>query len=71
MPILIKIAGYLLAALIVVQLPFFYALYQTHRVARYLGSLPRQQVESPPFVDVKGTIHVHSAAGGAQHRHLS
>ena len=64
MPILIKIAGYLLAALIVVQLPFFYALYQSHRVARYLSSLPRQEVESPPFVDVKGTIHVHSAAGG-------
>ena len=59
-----KILPYLLGLLILLQLPFLYSLFQSHRVARYLSGLTRIQVKSPPFVDLRGTIHVHSAAGG-------
>ncbi len=46
------------------QLPFGLSLYRTYRLHRYLVSLPVVAVPKPPFQDIRGGIHVHSAAGG-------
>ena len=61
---MIKILRYLLGVLILIQLPFLYNLFQSYRLSRYLTKLTSQQVQSTPFLDLRGTIHVHSAAGG-------
>lgn len=59
MKFLLKLA-FLLALL--AQAPFLFALYQSYQLKQYLESFPREEVEAP-FQDVRGVIHVHSAAG--------
>ncbi len=53
-----------LVILLLLQLPFVISLYGTYRLHRYLASLPTVAVPKPPFQDIRGGIHVHSAAGG-------
>ena len=60
-----KFFKWLFVFLVVLQLPFLYPLYQSYRLHRYLSGFPEEEVESPaPFQDLRGAIHVHSAAGG-------
>lgn len=54
----------LLILLVLLQLPFLYSVCQTRQLYRYLSELPRKDVPPPPFRDLRGTVHVHSAAGG-------
>jgi len=53
-----------LLVLLLLQLPFLFSLYRTYRLHRYLTSLAVIPVPTPPFQDIRGGIHVHSAAGG-------
>ncbi|HXK59241.1 MAG TPA: hypothetical protein PLP42_05035 [Acidobacteriota bacterium] len=55
---------FILLILLCLQLPFVVALYRTHRVYRYLAAWPVVDAPDPPFRDVRGGIHIHSAAGG-------
>ena len=50
--------------LLLLQLPFLFSLYRTYRLHRYLASMQVVPVPKPPFQDIRGGIHVHSAAGG-------
>ncbi len=50
--------------LLVIQVPFVYELLQSYWLESYLQSLPARAEAATPFRDVKGFIHVHSAAGG-------
>ena len=60
-----KVFKWLFVFLAVLQLPFLYPLYQSYRLHRYLSRFPEEGVEMPaPFQDLRGAIHVHSAAGG-------
>ncbi len=54
----------LLLLLFLLQLPFLYSVCQSRQLKEYLCGLPRRAVETPPFRDLRGTVHVHSAAGG-------
>jgi len=53
-----------LVFLLLLQLPFLFSLYRTYRLHKYLASLAVVSVPKPPFQDIRGGIHVHSAAGG-------
>jgi hypothetical protein len=53
----------LLILLLLLQLPFLYSVCQTRQLERYLSELPRETVNAP-FRDLRGALHVHSAAGG-------
>jgi hypothetical protein len=59
-----KFLKVLLLLVLVLQLPFIWSLYRTHAVNRYLTSLPQVFVPGVPFQDIRGGIHIHSAAGG-------
>lgn len=59
--IYLKIA---LLLLLIVQVPFVYEILESYWLNSYLESLPRTEHPGNPFNDVKGMIHVHSAAGG-------
>lgn len=64
---IIKLNIYLKSAillLILIQAPFIYEVLESFWLSSYLESLPRTQPPGTPFKDVKGVIHVHSAAGG-------
>jgi hypothetical protein len=37
---------------------------QSRQLENYLANLPRKPVDKPPFRDLRGTLHVHSKAGG-------
>jgi len=50
--------------IILIQIPFAVSLWRTRALYRYLESLPQVSNPSPPFRDVRGVIHVHSAQGG-------
>jgi hypothetical protein len=52
-----------LGLLIILQLPFVYEVCRSHQLIQYLDRVPREEVADVPFVDLRGTIHVHSAAG--------
>lgn len=54
-----------LVVLLLLQAPFLFSLYQSWRVKAYLQGLQTQRTAAPenPFLDMRGTIHVHSAAG--------
>lgn len=53
-----------LLLLLIVQLPFIYEVLESYWLHSYLDSIPRTEHSETPFRDVKGVIHVHSAAGG-------
>ncbi len=56
---------YLLVVLLLTQLPFVYDLYRSFYLSRYLAALPQSMpAEEVPFRDIRGGVHVHSAAGG-------
>ncbi|RPI28473.1 MAG: hypothetical protein EHM61_05030 [Acidobacteria bacterium] len=55
---------FVLLLLLLFQLPFVLSLYRTARLHRYLASLPLVDIPKPPFQDIRGGIHIHSAAGG-------
>ena len=56
---------YLLLLLFLIQLPFCYDLYRSFHLSRYLAAIPiPQETDEVPFHDIRGGIHVHSAAGG-------
>jgi len=53
-----------LLLLLIIQVPFIYEVLESYWLHSYLESLPRTEHPGNPFNDVKGMIHVHSAAGG-------
>ncbi|MFB3902930.1 MAG: hypothetical protein ACE15E_05710 [Acidobacteriota bacterium] len=55
---------FVLLLLVLLQLPFVFSLYRTYRLHKYLASLAVVSVPKRPFEDIRGGIHVHSAAGG-------
>ncbi|MBI4446350.1 MAG: hypothetical protein HY645_10620 [Acidobacteria bacterium] len=58
-------ACWILALLLGVQLPFLYSVLQSYRARNYLDRLAgERRAAEPPFQDLRGGIHVHSAAGG-------
>lgn len=64
---IIKLNIYLKVAillLIIIQVPFIYEVLQSFRLSSHLESLQRTEQPETPFRDVRGVIHVHSAAGG-------
>ena len=54
----------LLLILLILQLPFIYKVCQSRELRQYLAQLPASKVPPVPFKDLRGTLHVHSAAGG-------
>lgn len=50
--------------LLLLQLPFLYSVCQSRQLETYLSELPQRAVAPPPFRDLRGTVHVHSKAGG-------
>jgi hypothetical protein len=54
----------LVLLLLLLQLPFLYSVCQSRQLEEYLSKLPRKAVDTPPFRDLRGAVHVHSAAGG-------
>jgi hypothetical protein len=58
-----KFLRYSLLILILIQLPFVYQVCQTRTLDQYISSIPREGALSVPFEDLKGSIHIHSAAG--------
>jgi len=60
----VRILRWVIIVLLLLQLPFLYSLFGTYGVHRYLDSLKRIDHPSPPFQDVRGGIHAHSAEGG-------
>ena len=59
-----KYLRWLLVLLVILQLPFLVRLWETRQLARYLRNLPQRAQLDEPFEDVRGSLHVHSAAGG-------
>ncbi|MEJ2078572.1 MAG: hypothetical protein P8Z74_11280 [Acidobacteriota bacterium] len=59
-----KYLRWLLLLLVILQLPFLFRLWETRQLAGYLRHLPERVVLENPFEDVRGSVHVHSAAGG-------
>jgi len=55
---------FLLILLLLLQLPFLYSVCQSRQLSSYLAEVPRKDVEPTPFRDLRGAVHVHSAAGG-------
>lgn len=58
-----KFLKYLIVVLLIVQFPFCYRLFKSRQLERYISALPRQEVPAVPFQDLRGSIHIHSAAG--------
>jgi hypothetical protein len=58
-----KALKYGLLVLLLVQMPVLYRVCQTQRLRGYLENLPERSPHPVPFRDLRGTIHVHSAAG--------
>ncbi len=54
---------WLLAGLLILQLPFVYRLCQTGSAGRFISDLKPETLDSP-FLDLRGGIHVHSLQGG-------
>ncbi len=54
---------YTLSAVILLQMPFVYRVCRTWEAVRYLDGLPRPEPLPTPFLDLRGSLHVHSAAG--------
>jgi len=50
--------------LLLLQLPFVFEILESSWLRSYLDSQPAKAYQETPFADVKGVIHVHSAAGG-------
>ena len=50
--------------LLIIQAPFIYEVLESFWLSSYLESLPEEDRPESPFADVKGVIHIHSAAGG-------
>ncbi len=59
-----KVWKYLLLVVVLLQFPFLYRMCGTYRLAEFRRNLPSRELADRPFKDVRGTIHVHSAAGG-------
>jgi len=59
-----RYARYVLLAVLLLQIPFVYQVCQTAQVESFTGEVPRVVTPRIPFLDLKGTVHVHSAAGG-------
>jgi len=55
---------YGILVLLLLQLPFIYQICKTGQVSDYVEDPPRQKFAPVPFQDLRGTMHVHSAAGG-------
>jgi hypothetical protein len=58
-----KVLKYGLLLLVLLQMPFLYRVCQTRQLRSYLESLPEPSPHPTPFRDLRGTVHVHSAAG--------
>ena len=58
-----KFLKLLVLLLIIVQFPFIYSVCQSRQLDRYLANLPRETVTEVPYRDLRGTVHVHTAAG--------
>jgi hypothetical protein len=54
---------YVLSGLLLLQIPFVYKVCQTRQLDAFLAELEPQTVELSPFQDLRGSLHVHSAAG--------
>lgn len=59
-----KYLRWMLLVVAILQLPFLYRLWETRQLAGYLRHLPPPVVHDSPFEDIRGSLHVHSAAGG-------
>ncbi len=59
-----KYLRWVLLVLAILQLPFLYRLWETQQLAGYLRRLPAPVKLDDPFQDIRGSLHVHSAAGG-------
>lgn len=53
-----------LLILLILQLPFIFKVCQSRELSQYLAQLPASKAPPVPFTDLRGTLHVHSAAGG-------
>ncbi len=58
-----KWTRYVLLVLLILQIPFVYRVCQTRQLEAYLAELAPESVELSPFQDLRGSIHIHSAAG--------
>lgn len=62
---MMRILRWLLVALLAAHLPVAYWLYQSYQLSKYLNDFSHQAAErTSSFQDLRGGIHVHSAAGG-------
>lgn len=61
-----KIAIFLLAIILLAQIPFIYNRYEFGRLAEKINALQTQRIEkeNPNFNDFKGIIHAHTNLGG-------
>jgi hypothetical protein len=60
-----KALRWIVLILLVAQLPFAWSLWNSYRVSRYLATMAEQREEAVhPFQDLRGGMHIHSAAGG-------
>jgi hypothetical protein len=60
-----KALRWIVLLLFLAQLPFAWTLLNSHRAGRYISNLATQREElAHPFQDLRGGMHVHSAAGG-------
>lgn len=55
---------YALLAFLLLQIPFVYQMCRSAQVHHYVANPPFEGSRVVPFRDLRGTIHVHSAAGG-------
>lgn len=53
----------LLLLLVLVQFPFLYQMCASSRLNQYVERLPREDDLEVPFADLRGALHIHSAAG--------
>jgi len=55
---------YSILIIFLLQIPFFYQMCRTEQVRDFIESQSRLETKLVPFHDLRGTMHVHSAAGG-------
>lgn len=58
-----KALKFALLLLLVGQLPFIYRVCQSRQLHTYSSQIPRQNGTGHPFQDLRGSLHIHSAAG--------
>jgi hypothetical protein len=64
-PIAMKALRWIVLLLLLAQLPFAWTLWHSWQVRRYVSAMAEQRQETPhPFRDLRGGMHIHSAAGG-------